>query len=148
AAAHALGGLAVLGVLIHGRAGLRLRLPLLRPDGDLIRRLLWVSVPAGLDSISLALGHLWFLAIVNNALGVTDRAAHGIAIGWESLSYLSGVAFGNAAMALVGQNLGAGRPEQAARSGWTAFALGGSWMALMGAVFFALAQQMFQLFCP
>jgi putative MATE family efflux protein len=148
AVAHTLGGLAVLGVLLRGRAGLRLHGNLLWPNGDLIRRLLWVSLPAGLDSLSLAVGHLWFLAIINGALDDVAKAAQGIAIRWESLSFLSGAAFGTAAMALVGQNLGAGRPAQAARSGWTAFALGGVWMTLMGVVFYVLAPEMFGLFCP
>ncbi len=148
AVAHTCGGLAVLAALIRGRAGLRLRGSLLWPNGDLIRRLLRVSVPAGFDSLSQAVGQLWFLSIVNGALDDAAKAAQGIAIRWESLSFLSGAAFGTAAMALVGQNLGAGRPAQAARSGWTAFALGGAWMALMGAVFYILAPQMFGLFCP
>jgi putative MATE family efflux protein len=148
AVAHTLGGLAVLGVLLRGRAGLQLHWHLLWPNGDLIRRLLWISVPAGLDSLSLAVGQLWFLSIVNGALDDAAKAAQGIAIRWESLSFLSGAAFGTAAMALVGQNLGAGRPAQAARNGWTAFALGGFWMALMGAAFYVLAPEMFGLFCP
>ena len=148
AVAHSVGGAAVLAVLMRGRAGLRLRAELLWPNGGLIRRLLWVSVPAGFDSLSVTLGHLWFLAIVNNALGAVDQAAHGIAIRWEALSFLSGAAFGTAAMALVGQNLGAGRPDRAAHSGWTAFTMGGLWMACMGAVFYVLAPEMFSLFCP
>src|SRR5207244_6115588 len=74
--------------------------------------------------------------------------AHGIALGCEATSFIFGIAFGTAAMTLVGQNLGAGRPRLAARSGWVAFALGGSMMACMGAVFFAFAPQMFELFCP
>jgi putative MATE family efflux protein len=147
ALAHTLGGLAVLTVLAHGRAGLRLHLGLLGPDWGLIVRLLRVSVPAGADSLSATLGHLWFLSIVNS-LSEAEQAAHGIAIQWESLSFLSGVAFGTAAAALVGQNLGAGRPDRAARSGWTAFALGGGFMSLMGAIFFIFAPQMFGLFCP
>ena len=75
-------------------------------------------------------------------------AAHGIALRWEAMGYLPGVAFGTAAMALVGQNLGAGRPGRAARSGWTAFALGLGVMVLMAAVFCALAAPMFRLFAP
>src|SRR5260370_33760758 len=51
-------------------------------------------------------------------------------------------------MALVGQALGGGRPERAARAGWTAFALGAGVMSVMGAVFFTLATPMFLLFCP
>ncbi|MBV9125926.1 MAG: MATE family efflux transporter [Planctomycetes bacterium] len=147
ALSHTLGALAVLAVLAHGRAGLRLHLRMLRPQADLLWRLLRVSVPAGLDSLSQVVGQLWFLSIVNR-LGDVASSAHGIAIRWEALGYLSGAAFGTAAMTLVGQNLGARRPRQAARCGWTAFALGCGVMCLMGMVFFLLAPAMFRLFCP
>lgn len=142
-----LGGSAVLLVLARGRAGLRLRLPLLRPDWELLRRLLRVSVPAAVDSLSIAAAQLWFLSIINQ-LPYAESSAHGIALRWEALGYLSGAAFGTAAMTLVGQNLGARRPEQAARSGWTAFGLGCGVMTVMGLLFFVLAPWMFALFCP
>jgi len=147
AVSQMLGGVAVLTVLARGRAGLRLRPRLLVPDWGLIRRLLRVSVPAGVDSLSQVVGQLWFLSIVNQ-LGDVASSAHGLAIRWEALGYLSGAAFGTAAMTLVGQGLGAGRPERAARNGWTAFGLGCALMCTMGAVFFTLAPQMFRLFCP
>lgn len=147
ALSHTLGGSVVLWRLMRGRYGLRLQLSVLRPRFDLLRRLLRVSVPAACDSLSLVAGQFWFLAIVND-LGPTASAAHGIAIVWEAMGYLSGAAFGTAAMTLVGQNLGAGRPQAAARGGWMAFALGCGVMALMGLIFFILAPQMFAVFCP
>jgi putative MATE family efflux protein len=147
ALSHVIGAIAVIVVLLRGRYGLRLDLRLLRPRLDLLRRLLRISGPAGADSLSVAVGQLWFLGIVNN-LGDAAKAAHGIAIGWEALGYLSGAAFGTAAMTLVGQHKGGGRPAEAARSGWVAFAMGCGVMTLMGMVFFTLAPQMFRLFCP
>jgi len=141
------GGLAVLVLLVRGRAGLRLRGAMLRPDWSLMRRLLRISVPAGIDSLSIAAAQLWFLSIVNR-LPYAESSAHGVALGWEALGFLSGAAFGTAAMTLVGQNLGAGRPEQAARSAWTAFGIGCGLMSTMGLIFFALAPWMFAVFCP
>jgi Na+-driven multidrug efflux pump len=117
------------------------------PNRHWIRRLLRISVPAGVDSLSVVLGQFWFLSIVNR-LGDVAAGAHGIAIRWEALGYLSGAAFGTAAMTLVGQNLGAGNPRRAARSGWTAWLMGAGVMTTMGAVFYTLAPFMFQLFCP
>ena len=146
ALSNLLGGVVVLTVLARGRAGLGLSLRLLRPDWSLMRRLLRISVPAGIDSLSVVVGQLWFLTIVNG-LGDTASGAHGIALRWEALGYLSGAAFGTAAMTLVGQNLGARQPRQAARSGWVAFGLGAAMMCTMGLVFFVLAPQMFALFC-
>jgi putative MATE family efflux protein len=147
ALSHVVGAVAVIVVLLRGRYGLRLQWQLLRPRPDLLRRLLRISGPAGADSLSVAVGQLWFLGIVNS-LGDAAKAAHGIAIGWEALGYLSGAAFGTAAMTLVGQHKGGGRPAEAARSGWVAFAMGCGVMSLMGMVFFSLAPAMFRLFCP
>jgi len=147
ALSHTLGGLVVLAVLAIGRAGLSLHWRLLRPDWPLIWRLLRVSLPAGVDSLGIMLGHLWFFGIVNS-LGETASSAHGIALGWEAISFVCGNAFGTAAMTLVGQNLGAGRPAQAAHSGRVAFALGCGMMSVMGAVFFIFAPEMFTFICP
>jgi putative MATE family efflux protein len=147
ALSNTLGCLAVLTVLARGRAGLRIDFRRLRPDLPLVRRLLRIGVPAGLDNLSTVVCQLWFLSIVNR-LGDVASSAHGIAIRWEGLGYLSGMAFGTAAMTLVGQNLGGGRPDRASRSGWVAFGLGCSVMSVMGAVFYLLAPQMFAVFCP
>lgn len=147
AVSHAVGAVGVVAVLVRGRAGLRLDLSTLVPDLSLAYRLLRVSVPAAVDQMSLVLGQLWFLSIVNR-LGDVAASAHGIALDWEGLGYLSGGAFGTAAMALVGQNLGAKQPRQAVRAGWTAFGLGCAVMCTMGLIFYTLAPQMFAVFCP
>ncbi len=141
---HALGCTTVIVVLLRGRFELKLEWRRLVPRFDLIVRLLRVSVPAAVDSLSLVVGQLWFLSIVNQ-LGEVASGAHGIALRWEALGYLSGAAFGVAAMTMVGQNLGAGRPELARRSGWLALGLGGALMTIMGVVFFTLAPMMFRI---
>jgi putative MATE family efflux protein len=144
---HVIGCVTLLVILARGRSGLKLQLAHLFPDVPLIRRLLWVSVPAGVDSLSVAFFQLWFLSLVNR-LGTVASAAHGIALRWEALGFLAGGAFGTAAMALVGQNLGAREPARAARCGWTAYAIGGGVMCAMGVLFVLLARPMFRLFCP
>lgn len=147
AVSHVLGAIVVIVTLVRGRFGLSLTWGLFVPRFDLLYRLLWISVPAGFDSLSVVAGQFWFLSIVNQ-FGDEESSAHGIALVWEALGYLSGAAFGTAAMTLVGQNLGAKRPEHAERAGWMAFALGCGVMTLMGAIFFTFAPEMFRLFCP
>lgn len=144
---HVVGCVTLLAILARGKSGLKLSRANLVPDFALIRRLLWVSVPAAVDSLSAAFCQLWFLSLVNR-LGDTAASAHGIALRWEALGFLSGAAFGTAAMTLVGQNLGARTPHRAARSGWTAYALGGALMSLMGVLFLLFAESMFRVFCP
>ena len=144
---NVIGGIAILILLARGRSGLHLSWAYLIPNFDLLRRLLRISLPASLDSLSLLAGQFWFLSIVNQ-LGDVASSAHGVAIRWEALGFLSGIAFGTAAATLVGQNLGAGKPQQAARTGWTAFGIGCLVMTAMGILFFALADPMFRLFFP
>jgi putative MATE family efflux protein len=147
ALSHVFGCLVVLVVLIRGRYGLWLSLHRFRPNFGLMLRLLRISVPAAIDNLSLVAGQLWFLSLVNQ-LGVVAGAAHGIALRWEALGYLSGSAFGTAAMTLVGQNLGAARPDLAKRSGWLAFGLGALVMSTMGVIFYVFAWRMFHLLAP
>ncbi len=145
AISHAAGGLIVLALLVRGRSGLKLTLANLKPDFPLLGRLLRVSVPAAIDSMSIALCQLWFLRIVND-LGNAAAAAHGIALRWEAFGYQAGGAFGTASMALVSQNLGAGRPGEAARGGWMMFALACGGMSFMGAIFWLLAWPMCRVY--
>ena len=142
-----LGGLALLGLLWRGRSGLRLRAGGFRPDPGLLWRLLRVSLPAGAESLSLVAGQLLFLTAVNT-LGDADRGAHGVALGWEAVAEIFGMAYAVAANVAVGRNLGAGGPARAMRAGLTSFALGALLMSLGGAAAFALAPAMFRLFCP
>ncbi|MDW8242161.1 MAG: MATE family efflux transporter [Thermogemmata sp.] len=144
--AHTVGCILLVVLLARGRSGLRLLGLTLRPDLALQRRLLRISIPAAVDSLSVAVCQFWFLSVVNR-LGPTAAAAHGIALQWEALAYLAGGAFGTAAMALVGQNLGARQPQRAAQAAWMAFAQGTIVMALMGILFVLLAEPMFRLFC-
>lgn len=143
---HVVGCGLVLVALVRGRYGLRLTFAELQPDRALTYRLLRVSVPAAVDSLSVGVFQFVFLGLVNT-LGETAAAAHGIAIQLEALGYLSGAAFGTAAVSLVGRSLGAGRPDLAARGGWVAVAAAGAVMSGMGVVFFVFARPMFEVFC-
>lgn len=142
-----LGAVAVTTVLTIGRAGLRIRFSGFRPDTHMMWRVLRVSIPAGIDSLSVVAGQFVFLMIVNR-LGDIEAAAHGTALGWEAMGFQSAYAFGVAAMALVGQNLGARRPDEAARAGWTAFGLGCVVTCMTGIIFYTFAPQMARVFNP
>ena len=144
---QALGTVALLVLLSRGRAGLKLRLSLLRPNPPLLRRLLRISLPAAAESLSMVAGQMVFLSVVNR-LGDAARGAHGIALGWESMAEIFGMAFGIAASVLVGQNLGAGRPAEARRCGLVAYALGSLLMTAGGIVFYLAAEPLFQFYCP
>jgi putative MATE family efflux protein len=135
ACGHGTAGLMILAFLIRGRAGLRLRLRDLRPDPQLLGRLLRVGIPAGADILIVLGCHLTYLAIINR-LGDADAAAHGLGIQIEALSYLPGSAFAVAAATVAGQFLGAGDPRRAARGALAACCVGGAIMTAAGTLFY------------
>lgn len=132
---HSLGGLIILGVLLRGRAGLKLERILLKPDFSIIKNILMVGLPGGFDVAVLLFSQLIFLAMIN-ALGTAAAAAHGLAVQIEAACFLPGAAFQAAAATMAGQFLGAGMPERATKSGWWCLAGGGLIMGTMAIVLY------------
>ncbi len=135
ACGHGLGGLLVLGLLIRGRAGLRLELSGMRPDMELIRRLWRIGMPGGVDTLAVLSCHFVYLAIINS-LGVAAAAAHGLGVQIEALAYLSCYAFHVAASTMTGQLLGAGDARRATRSTIEACVVGGTMLTAAALVFY------------
>jgi putative MATE family efflux protein len=87
----------------------------------LARRLLRVGIPTALERGAFQLGLLLFLRIVAD-FGTEPISAYLIGVRILAFCFVPGFGFANAAATLVGQNLGAGRPDDAVRSGWRATA--------------------------
>jgi putative MATE family efflux protein len=105
--------LLILGALARGAVpGVR---PPLRPvavDWAAARSLWQIGAPAALDMVVLNAG---FLSIVT-LLGLLDPlavAAHGIGLRIQALAFVPGMAISQATGALVGNALGAGKPDEA-----------------------------------
>ncbi|MCA9102422.1 MAG: MATE family efflux transporter, partial [Planctomycetales bacterium] len=144
-AGYVVGGVIMLGLLLRGRAGLQIRWEFLAPDYNMIRRILRIGVPGGVDVLAMIACHFWFVSIINQ-LGTVAAAAHGLAIRIESLSYLPGYAFQVAASTLAGQYLGAGQPRNATRAVLMSCALGGGVMCSAGLLFFFNAETLIATF--
>ena len=142
---HALGGLIPFVVLLRGRKGLRIQRRLLVPDWSLMRRILRIGVPGGIDVLSIVALQLVFLSIVDR-LGTVAAAAHGVAIRIESLAYLPGYAFQVAAATLAGQHLGARDYRQANRSVLVACAVSGSMLTGSGLILYFGAERLVDAF--
>ncbi len=142
---EAVGGLAILAVLLRGRSGLKLDLAGLWPARRESWRILRISLPAAGESLTNVLCQLWFLGLINR-LGATATAAHGVAIRCEALAFLTVTAFSIAAGTLTGQYLGAGRPDLAAKAARTAWGMGVAVLAVVGSLLYLAAGPMFDLF--
>ncbi|MEX0977478.1 MAG: MATE family efflux transporter, partial [Pirellulales bacterium] len=142
---HMLGGMIPFAVLLSGRRGLQVERRGLWPDVGLMRRILRIGLPGGIDVLSIVGLQLTYLSIVNR-LSTDEVAAHGVAIRIESLAYLPGYAFQIAAATLAGQYLGAGDYRQAGRSVLVACAVSGTLLSVAGLVLFFGAEPLVGLF--
>jgi len=138
------GGFLVVGLLLRGRAGLKLRWGG-GLDLGVIRRTLKVGLPASVEQLVFRFGMLAYVRVVS-ALGTVAFAAHQIALNGESLSFMPGFGFAVAATTLVGQGLGAGDERRAERDAHIAFGIAAGFMSLMGVCFALYAPTIIGLF--
>lgn len=83
-----------------------------RFDYNIMKRILKIGAPAMLEQLMQRGGVLIYTKVIAS-LGTEVYATHNIVLNIQSLSAMNGQAFGVAATALVGQNLGRKRPDLA-----------------------------------
>ena len=110
----------------------------LAPDGGLIRRLLRVGIPAGIENGMFQIGKL-SVSSLTSTLGTAAIAANAVANTASTFLNIPANAVGMAALTVVGQCLGAGEKEQAVyysrRLLLTAYC--GAWLMNLSAFLFA-----------
>lgn len=103
-----------------------------------VLQLFRIGLPAGVEQLIFQVGFVAFMYVVS-FYGTAPYAAYGIGVQLLSLSFVVGFGFAIAASTHVGQCLGAGDPEGAARSGWRAMWLSIASMTGVGALVIATA---------
>jgi len=131
ASARGLGGLLMLALLVRGRGPVKIGYKIPRPDLKTIGQILRVGLPAAAEQLLMRFGQL-LLATFITGLGTVAYAAHQVAINALSVAYMPGFGFALAATTLVGQELGAKRPERASQSVYEALRMVVIVMAIMG----------------
>lgn len=117
--AYGVGAAATVGVFFRGRGRLRLNPHGRWFRGDLVVRIFRIGWPAALEQMLFHVALLIWIAMVV-VFGTEALAAHQIGLRIQMFAFMPGFGFAIAATALVGQNLGARRPEEAERKGWEA----------------------------
>ncbi|GAX60720.1 multidrug efflux protein [Candidatus Scalindua japonica] len=114
---------------------------------SIIKRILRISFPATLDASLTQLGYLFFIKIVA-MLGTVSLAAHQIAIRIEAISFMPGFALGVATTTIVGQSLGANKPDLAKLSMKKNCQIALVLMGFFSFIFLAFARPMANVFHP
>ena len=85
-----------------------------KPDRQILGRIYQIGLPAAMEQMVLRTGQVMFAKVVSS-LGTITFAAHQVAMNILSLTFMPGQAFATSATTLVGQYLGAKRPDDAER---------------------------------
>ncbi|MGN0193957.1 MAG: MATE family efflux transporter [Pseudoramibacter sp.] len=86
----------------------------IRVNGAILKKILRIGVPAGVQSAVFSVANIVIQSSVNS-LGAAAMAGSSASLNLEALTFWIFNAFGQAATTFVGQNDGAGRPERCRR---------------------------------
>ncbi|MCB9761768.1 MAG: MATE family efflux transporter [Alphaproteobacteria bacterium] len=118
-----------------------------RPDRQLLGRIVRLGSPMAAQSLLEVMAFAVFSGALAR-IGDAALAAHVIVVRILSVSFLPGLALGEASGVLVGQALGAGRPERARQSWRTATLLGLGIMSAWAVVFLTIPEPLLAAFDP
>ncbi|MFC6230813.1 MATE family efflux transporter [Paenibacillus allorhizosphaerae] len=135
-------------VMFSGKYTVHLKLnSLFQLDREMIGRILKIGLPTAVEQIVMRLGMLVFVKVAAS-LGTIALAATQIAFNVFGLTFMPGMAFSIAASTLVGQALGAEKPDLAENYGWQVRKIGMIVAGAMGIVFIAFAPYIMMIYTP
>jgi len=132
-------------VLARGRGRIRIRRAQLRLEPRILWRLLRLSLTGMLQFLVGTASWLGLVRIIT-LFGSAALAGYTIAVRIIVFAILPSWGMSNAAATLVGQNLGAGKPERAERSAWATGFYNMLLLAAIGALFVGFAEPLVRLF--
>lgn len=125
ALSHGLGLLLFVLVLARSprRAPTALRLRDLRSASPMVRDVVRIALPGIAERVVLNLGLLSYFWILSHWYGTLEVAAYTVGIALLNFSWIPGTGYAQACATLVGQSLGAQRPDEAMQAGRRAVGL-------------------------
>lgn len=129
--------------------GKRGRIEIRRNHWSFDPKLLWKLVKLSATAVlQFTIATASWSALVRVVAGFGSEAIAGYIIGLRIIIFalLPSLGLSNAAATLVGQNLGAGKPDRAEKSVWTAAFINAGFLGLIGLVFLIFPDQIISLF--
>lgn len=132
-------------ILIRGKAKISLSLRHLRPDLPLMARITGIALPSAVQMVLRSTANMVILTLVGT-FGTYATAAYGLADRFLVFVLVPCFGLGNASGTLVGQNLGAGKPERADRSAWWIAAYAAGYLLTLTTLLFVFAEPLVAAF--
>ena len=133
--------------LYTGRSRVKLVLTNFRIDLGIIWRMVKIGIPASIMTMQGTFGQLVLMRFMV-PFGTVAVAAHTLVQRIEMVLFMPAAGLGMAAGVLAGQNLGAGEPGRAEKTGWLAAGLVEASMIIASGAILLWAEQIVGIFSP
>ena len=131
--------------LLRSNTAIRVDVRDLRIDGRLLRMMLQIGIPAGVQSMVFSLSNVIVQSAVNS-LGSDVMAASSAAFNIEVFVYYIINAFGQASTTFVGQNYGAGQPDRCRKATRICLVLDLAFTGVLAVVTLSLGRPLLSIF--
>ena len=132
-------------ILTTNRTRLNMSFKGFKIDWGTIWRILRIGIPSSIMGVQMSLGNFILIKLIS-PFGTSAVAAHTIWQRIDMLLMMTVMGIGMGAGILAGQNLGAGKPERAVKSAWTAALMGEGFLLISGIFILFGAESVVRLF--
>ena len=146
-ATQALAALAAMTILLRGRHGIALAWSDLRPDIGYIKRAFFLGFPGSIELSTRGLG-LVIMSFLVASFGTLPIAAYGVGSNIVQVVTILAMGLSMAVSTLVGQNIGAGNVQRAARTALLGNAIAFGVLSLAGILAYVFAPLLVAFFVP
>ncbi len=136
-----------IGILFTGKYGIHLKKENLKPDFKLMKRIFKLGFPTSIEQSMRAIGFT-VMTILVATFGTITLASYGIGTRIQSFVIIPALSLSIANSTLIGQNIGARKPERAAKIAMISSAVGFVTLTVVGVIFFLFAKQIVTVFIP
>jgi putative MATE family efflux protein len=143
--ARAIGSAYLLWILLAGQGGIGFGWIRAGVKWDKMKRIIQIGFFSSLRMLSMNLSRIVLVRIVA-LFGTFAIAAYGVGMRLRLFVLMPGIGFADAASVLVGQNLGASKPERAAYSAWICIGFYAIFLVPIGFAFLVFPQTIIGIF--
>jgi putative MATE family efflux protein len=134
-------------IFVRGRHGIHMRWSALKPDLAYIKRAFVLGVPGSIELSTRGLG-LVVLSFFAASFGTLTTAAYGVGSSILQVVMIPAMGVSMAVSTLVGQNIGAGKPERASRAALLGAGVSFAGLTLAGVFAYFFAPYIAAFFVP
>jgi putative MATE family efflux protein len=143
--ARGIGVFILLWVLLSGRVVIHLKIANAKFDFSIMRRIIKIGVFSSIQALVRNVSGIVLTRLVA-VYGTFAVAAYVIGMRLRMVVMMPGFGLANAVSTLVGQNLGASKPERAERTAWVTVGLTSAIMTFIGIVYIIFARRIIAIF--